>query len=148
MEFVIESSSSRSSICADLDTAFQDRVEAMEDGKYSFAFSITLKTCGDVEDGRTDSGGEKIAILYGRLFDEDRILNDGWTLDQIADDTDQDTYDAMVQLMHSKVFKEEVDADKLFTPLFNGYVSTVYIYPRLPKTRLWQVRVCQSGRHD
>lgn len=127
MNLKIDAYSSNHSVLIDTGDSFKNQLDRMEEMKYCFDCGFSLYETdeyGDVIEGGL------IAEVHGILFDKDKILNDNLTLDEVADWTDGDAFGGMVHLLKSKVFKEEIDEDKFFMPLFECYISTLYVYPK------------------
>ena len=73
---------------------------------------------------------ELIATVRAVFFDEDKILNEGQDIVDIADMTNSDTCGAIAALTKSKIHNQQLDDDKLFLPLFSSYIQRIYVYPK------------------
>jgi len=76
---------------------------------------------------------EIIATVSAIFFDENKIYNEHEDIVDISDMIDADVYGAMKALSKSKVYKQEIHDDKVFTALFSCYIQRLYVYPNYRK---------------
>lgn len=113
----IEVSSSRDEIeWIDTNEPFSQCIDEME--QYSFRAFVSIFE----EDNL-------VAEVSGIVFDEQKILNEGQDIVDIADMYDSDTFGAISTLIESKIYKQELDENLIFTPPYSCYVEKVYVEP-------------------
>lgn len=113
----IEVSSSRDEIeWIDTNEPFSKCIDEMEE--YSFRAFVSIFE----ED-------TLVAEVYGVVFDEEKILNKGQDIVDIADMYDVDTVEAMSNLTKSKIYKQELDENLIFTSPYSCYIEKVYVKP-------------------
>lgn len=96
------------------------RCAVNEEQMYSFYAGFSLKD---------DNNGEIIALVNGTFFDEDRIMNEGESLVNVADMINGDIYGAISSLVDDELFTQGLNENKAMLPLFSCYIERVYIYP-------------------
>lgn len=101
----------------DIDEPFTESID--ENQEYCFFGGFTLKD---------EDSDDLIAIVEGYFFDEDKIVDEGQDIVDIADMLDADVYGAMYALTHSRLYKKEVDMDLAMRSLFSCYISRVFVY--------------------
>jgi hypothetical protein len=120
MEITIRSSSSRNILdWIDTDELFSDRLNTLEEEKYSFEAHIEVYN-------ETTLIGE----IFGIVFDEEKIENDGEDLVDVADMIDGDVEGAMEYLVSSDIYKKEIEGDLVFDPLFDCYIQNCFLYSK------------------
>lgn len=113
----IEVSSSRDEIeWIDTNEPFSQCIDEME--QYSFRAFVSIFE----EDNL-------VAEVSGIVFDEQKILNEGQDIVDIADMYDSDTFGAISTLIESKIYKQELDENLIFTPPYSCYIEKVYVEP-------------------
>lgn len=119
----IDSHTSRNSaLIFDLNMPFGYQMDESDEYSFQGNFDFVLK------EEKCHSGIE-LATVSGIFFDENKILNEGQDVVDIADMFTSDTYEAIDVLMRSELFQREIDEDKSMTPLFNCYIERVFINP-------------------
>lgn len=120
MEITLRSSSSRNMLdWIDTDQPFSDRLNTLEEEKYSFEAHIEVYK-------ETTLIGE----IYGIVFDEETIENEGEDLVDVADMIDGDVEGAMEYLVSSDVFNKEIEGDLVFAPPFDCYIQNYFLYSK------------------
>ena len=120
MELTIISTSSRNIIEAvDIDRPFSDELSLQEEERYSFNAHIKIYK------GKTLMGE-----IYGIVFDEETIENEGEDLQDVADMIDGDVEGAMAHLIKSDIFSKEINGDLIFTPPFDCYIQNYFLYSK------------------
>jgi len=100
-----------------LNEPFSKSIEEREE----YSFYVFLK----IYSGRT-----LVAELNGMVFDEDKIMNDGNDMTDVADMHYGDVYGAICTLMKSNIYKEELDIDLMYASPYSSYIERVYINPK------------------
>ena len=117
---ILEAFSSRHSVSIyNTDEPFSEITD--EDEIYSFFGGF------DLHNERTK---EIIAVVDGIFFDEDKILNDGEDVVDVADALDGDATGAMFALSKSRIHNQALNFEKAMLPLFSCYIRRVYVYPK------------------
>ncbi len=101
----------------DIDNPFTRAID--EEQKYCFFGGFTLKD---------EDSDDLIAVVEGYFFDEDKILDDGQDIVDIADMLDSDVYGAMYALTRSRLYKKEIDLELAMRSLYSCYISRVFVY--------------------
>lgn len=117
MKLKIKVSSSRNEIeWIDINEPFSQCIDEMEE--YSFRAFLSIFE----ED-------TLVAEVYGVVFDEEKIINEGQDIVDIADMYDGDTEGAISTLIKSKIYKQELDENLIFTSPYSCYIEKVYVNP-------------------
>ena len=120
MEIKIKSSSSRDILeWINTDETFNDGLNMSDEEKYSFEARIQVY-----------KGTTLIGEIFGIVFDEETIENDGEDLIDVADMIDGDVEGAMGYLVRSDIYKEEIGEDLAFAPLFDCYIQNYFLYSK------------------
>jgi hypothetical protein len=120
MEITIKTSSSRNKLeWIDTDESFSDGLNKLEEEKYSFEARIEVYK-------ETNLIGE----IYGIVFDEEAIENEGEDLEDVADMIDGDVEGAMGYLVRSDIYKKEIDGELALAPLFDCYIQNYFLYSK------------------
>ena len=120
MEIIIKSSSSRNTLdWMDTDETFSDGLKMLEEERYSFEACIQAYK-------ETTLIGE----IYGIVFDEETIENEGEDLVDVADMIDGDVEGAMEHLVSSEIFNREIEGELSLAPLFDCYIQNYFLYSK------------------
>lgn len=120
MKITIRSSSSRNILdWIDTDESFSDGLNMLEEERYSFDAHIVVYK-------ETTLIGE----IYGIVFDEETIENEGEDLVDVADMIDGDVEGAMEYLVSSDIFNKEIEGELALAPLFDCYIQNYFLYSK------------------
>ena len=120
MEIEIRSSSSRDILeWINTDEPFFEWLDMLEEDKYSFEVRIEVY-----------NETVLVADLYGIVFDEETIENEGEDLEDVADMIDGDVEGAMAYLVNSDMYNREIDGELVQAPLFDCYIQNYFLYSK------------------
>lgn len=120
MEYTIKAHSSREQLTlSPSDEPIPEQLKMYEEEKYTFRVCIKLYV------------NSRLAVsLYGIVFDEETIENDGEDLDDVADMIDGDVQAAIAYLIGSPIFDKELDENLAFDPPYDCYIQNYFISPK------------------
>jgi GNAT superfamily N-acetyltransferase len=120
-------SSSQDAFIGDFNIPFREEVDEWEEDKYTFMGSF------EIIDEEKD---KPVASVSGRFFNHDKIANDGEDIVDVADWINQEVYNAIFELNKSKLYKREIDDNKLLLALYSCYIDRVFVYPEYRNMRI------------